>query len=65
MWVEVKKENDLAAAQKWKDTFEKSGIPTRILPDADTIDSKDIRGYRVMVSQERVHVVNEVLRRSS
>jgi hypothetical protein len=62
MWAEVKKESDLAAAQKWKDMFEKVGVPTRILPDAEGIDSKNVSGYRVLVSGERVHVINEILR---
>ena len=63
MWVEVKREQDMAAAQKWKDSFEKANVPTRILPAAGRIDAKDASEYRVLVSEERVHVINEILRK--
>jgi hypothetical protein len=63
MWVEIKRETDIAAAQKWKDTFEKANVPARILPAGDRIDAKDAPAYRVLVSEERVHVVNEILRK--
>ena len=63
MWVEVKRETDLSAAQKWKDIFERATVPARILPAGDRIDAKDVSAYRVLVSEERVHVVNEILRK--
>ncbi len=63
MWVEVKREPDIAAAQKWKDTFERASVPARILPAAERIDATDVSEYRVLVSAERVHVVNEILRK--
>jgi len=62
MWVEVKREPDMAAAQKWKDAFERASVPARILP-VGRIDAKDSSEYRVLVSEERVHVVNEILRK--
>ena len=50
-------------AEMWKELFEGEGIPTRILPDAGTSESGETSGYRVLVSQERVHVIEEVLRK--
>jgi hypothetical protein len=50
-------------AEMWKELFEGEGVPTRILPDADTPISTETSGYRVLVSQERVHVIEEVLRK--
>jgi len=63
MWVEVKRETDLAAAQKWKDTFERANVPARILPASGPIDTKESSEYRVLVSEERVHVINEIVRK--
>lgn len=47
----------------WKEFFEGEGIPTRVLPEAGNTDSKELSAYRILVSQERVHVVKEVLRK--
>ena len=50
-------------AEMWKELFEGEGIPTRILPDAEKAGTVETSGYRVLVSQERVHVIEEVLRK--
>ena len=51
-------------AEMWKEYFEGEGIPTRILPDpAKKPDSGELASYRIYVSQEKVHVVEEVLRK--
>jgi len=62
MWVQVKSAPNLMLADMWKDFFEGEGIPARILPDIDKGKGRS-SGYRILVSQERVHVVEEVLRK--
>jgi hypothetical protein len=57
MWAQVKSAPDLQEAEKWKELFENAGIPTRLLPEPGR------PGYRVLVSQERVHVIEEILRK--
>ena len=63
MWVQIKSASNLIMAEMWKEFFEGEGIPTRILPDQDQTDSANLSGYRVLVSQEKVHVIEEVLRK--
>lgn len=63
MWVQVKSAPNLIIAEMWKEFFEGEGIPTRILPDPAKSDVGELAGYRILVSQERVHVVEEVLRK--
>lgn len=50
-------------AEMWKEFFEGEGIPTRILPTPDKAGSGELSEYRVLVSQEKVHVIEEVLRK--
>jgi len=50
-------------AEMWKEFFEGEGIPTRILPEPGQTGSKERVAYRVLVSQEKVHVIEEVLRK--
>jgi hypothetical protein len=51
-------------AEMWKEYFEGEGIPTRVLPDPDKKpDGGELASYRIYVSQEKVHVVEEVLRK--
>ena len=50
-------------AEMWKELFEGEGIPTRILPDLTKPDVGEFATYKVLVSQERVHVIEEVMRR--
>jgi hypothetical protein len=64
MWVQVKSAPNLIIAEMWKEYFEGEGIPTRILPDPDKKpDGGELASYRIYVSQEKVHVVEEVLRK--
>ena len=63
MWVEVKRANSLMVAEMWKECFEGEGIPTRVLPDPDKPVTGGSASYRILISQEKVHVVEEVLRK--
>jgi hypothetical protein len=63
MWVQVKSASNLIIAEMWKEFFEGEGIPTRILPEAAKAGSEEPSAYRVLVSQEKVHVIEEVLRK--
>ena len=63
MWIQVKSAPNLMMAEMWKEFFEGEGIPTRILPDSDKLEYNESSIYKVYVSQERVHVIEEVLRK--
>ena len=63
MWVQVKSAPNLMIAEMWKEFFEGEGIPTRILPDAEKLEMKESVPYKIFISQERVHVIEEVLRK--
>ncbi|MBM3118780.1 MAG: hypothetical protein FJ006_04385 [Chloroflexi bacterium] len=64
MWVQVKSAPNLIIAEMWKEFFEGEGIPTRILPGQERKPSSgELASYRILVSQEKVHVVEEVLRK--
>ena len=63
MWVKVKSASNLIMAEMWKEFFEGEGIPTRILPDSGTLEMREQVPYNIYVSQERVHVIEEVLRK--
>jgi len=64
MWIQIKSTPNIIVAEMWKEFFEGEGIPTRILPDPEKKpDSGELAGYRILVSQERVRIVEEVLRK--
>jgi len=63
MWIQVKSAPNLIMAEMWKELFEGEGIPTRLLPDPEKPGSREMSGYRVLVSEEKVHVIEEVLRK--
>ena len=63
MWVQVKSAPNLMIAEMWQEFFEGEGIPARILPDSDKLEMRESVPYKIYVSQERVHVVEEVLRK--
>ena len=63
MWVQIKSAPNKMIAEMWKDFFEGEGIPTRILPDSEKLEIREMVPYKIYVSQERVHVVEEVLRK--
>ena len=60
MWVQVKSSSSLIVAEMWKEFFEGEGIPTHLLPSYD----KGIPIYRVLIPEEKKHVVEEVLRKA-
>ncbi|MBN1188315.1 MAG: hypothetical protein JXA46_01045 [Dehalococcoidales bacterium] len=60
MWVDIKKENSLTAARKWKELFEEEGIPTLILPPK----GEENGTYRVLVPGDKEHLIQEVLRKN-
>jgi|WetSurMetagenome_2_1015567.scaffolds.fasta_scaffold656587_2 hypothetical protein len=59
MWVDIKKENSLTAARKWKELFEEEGIPALILPPK----GEENGTYRVLVPKDKEHLIQEVLRK--
>jgi hypothetical protein len=59
MWTEIKKENSLSAAKRWKEIIETAGVPTRIMPPQGDENGT----YQVYVPRDREHVVREVLKR--
>jgi hypothetical protein len=63
MWTQIRTAPNLMIAEMWKELFEGEGIPTRILPDLTKPDVGEFATYKVLVSQERVHVIEEVMRR--
>ena len=63
MWVQVKTAPNLMIAEMWKEFLEGEGIPARILPDPDQPGVGELASYRILVAQEKVHVVEEVLRK--
>lgn len=63
MWTEIKKAKTLVTAEMWKELFEGEGIPTRILPDAGEPAGRELAEYRVLVPEDKKHVIEEVLRK--
>ncbi|MDY6835863.1 MAG: hypothetical protein SVY53_13795 [Chloroflexota bacterium] len=47
----------------WKELFEGEGIPTRLLPEPDSSGCVEAATYRVLIPQEKQHVVEEILRK--
>ncbi len=63
MRYEVMKAPNLIIAEMWKEFLEGEGIPAQILPDPDKPGTGESASYRIYVSQEKVHVVKEVMRK--
>ena len=63
MWAEVKKANSLMMAEMWKELFEGEGIPTHILPVSGEAPGRELVTYRVLVPEDKKHVIEEVLRK--
>ncbi len=63
MWVEVKKARSLMIAEMWKEFFEGEGIPARILPESGEAPGCELATYRILVPNDKEHVVEEVLRK--
>ena len=63
MWVQVKSAPNLMVAEMWKELFEGEGIPTRLLPESDTLSISEIARYRVLVPNDKKHLIEEILRK--
>ncbi len=63
MWTEIKKAPNLMIAEMWKELFEGEGIPTHILPDAGQPIGQESATYRILVPEDKKHVIEEVLRK--
>ncbi len=63
MWVEVKKAPNLMLAEMWKDFFEGEGIPSRLLPENGLLIGQELATYRVLVPDDKKHLVEEMLRK--
>ena len=63
MWVEIKKAQSLMMAEMWKELFEGEGIPTRIQPASGEAPGRELTTYRVLVPEDKKHVIEEVLRK--
>jgi hypothetical protein len=64
MWVEVKTASCLIIAEMWKEFFEAEGIPTRLLVHPDSKTVGESATYRVLIPEEKDHVVREILRKT-
>jgi len=63
MWIEVKKAPNLILAEMWKELFEGEGIPTRLMPESGLPMGQQLTTYRILVPEDRQHVIEEVLRK--
>lgn len=63
MWVEIKKAPNLIMAEMWQDLFEGEGIPTRLMPESGLPTGQILTPYRVLVPEDKKHVVEEILRK--
>jgi hypothetical protein len=63
MWIEIKKTHSLMMAEMWEECFEGEGIPTRILPVSGELPRRELADYRVLVPEDKKHVIEEVLRK--
>jgi len=50
-------------AEMWKELFEGEGVPTQILPTSGEAPGRELTEYRVLVPEDRKHVIEEVLRK--
>ena len=63
MWVEVKKAPNLMLAEMWKDLFEGEGIPSRLMPETGLPIGQEFAIYRVLVPEDKKHLIEEILRK--
>ena len=63
MWVDIKQAKNLMIAEMWKELFEGEGIPTRILPASGEAPGRELTTYRILVPEDKKHVIEEVLRK--
>ena len=50
-------------AEMWKELFEGEGIPTRIIPASGLPIGQEAAIYRILVPEDKKHVIEEVLRK--
>ncbi len=63
MWKEVKTAQSLMVAEMWKELFEGEGIPTRVVPASGLPVGQESASYRILVPEDKEHVIEEVLRK--
>ena len=63
MWTEIKQAKNLMTAEMWKELFEGEGVPTRILPVAGGAMGQESATYRILVPQDKTHIIEEVMRK--
>jgi hypothetical protein len=63
MWTEVKTAPNLMLAEMWKELFEGEGIPTQIIPITGEAPDRELVTYRVMVPEDKRHLIEEILRK--
>ncbi|MDD5082958.1 MAG: hypothetical protein PHU08_06250 [Dehalococcoidales bacterium] len=63
MWTEIKRAKSLMIAETWKELFEGEGIPTRILTASGEPMGQELATYRILVPEDKKHVIEEVLRK--
>ncbi len=63
MWKEVKTAQSLMVAEMWKGLFEGEGIPTRVMPASGLPTGHESASYRILVPEDKEHVIEEVLRK--
>jgi hypothetical protein len=62
MWTEVRKVPNLMLAEMWKEFFEGEGIPTHILPVTGEAPNREMVPYRILVPDDKKHLIDEILR---
>jgi hypothetical protein len=62
MWTEIRKTPNLMLAEMWKEYFEGEGIPTQILPVTGEAPTRELVAYRILVPEDKKHLVEEILR---
>ncbi len=64
MWVQIKSAPNLILAEMWKEFFEGEGVPTRLLMHPDSLGEGESAAFRVLVPEEKLHVLEEILRKA-
>ena len=63
MWTEIKKASNLMMAEMWKEFFEGEGIPTRLMPEKGLPIGQEFTTYRVLVPDDKAHIIEEIMRK--
>ena len=50
-------------AEMWKELFEGEGVPTRLMPETGLPIGQELATYRVLVPDDKKHIVEEMLRK--